>query len=1427
MKSLWIKNHNLMIVFPILKNFFIMPPRTCFSGNFLWGKLMSDKTTDKAAALPQFMKENTNSFEIEEKESWLNQNLHKLMIAISIIWFAVVLIYVTQFFGWSNLFLMMPDEFGGFLAGVTLPLAIIWVVMAYIDRGSAFNKEAKFLRAYMNQLVYPEDGAPQTAKAMADAIRSQVVELQQVSKLAHEQTSQIKDAIKENVDDFAKLVAKLDNYSSKTIVELSDGVKFLTANFENILSRAQTSTQNLAQINREFINGGNDIEEVLGRMFAKIVPCLNEIKETSESLRSVTDNSSEDIVKANENLQAYIEKTNVSMAAMRNLLEAQIGALKQVADKTKSNSDEMKSVLAGELSEFDEIIQKHGQKLNQVLIEAEKSAKEKTDDLAKAALANIGIINNSIKNGMDGIGDAVGVQIGRMDEALVKNNRDIAAFIKSLEDKAENINKKFAAHGELVAQELDKLMVRSANLEEAIAMRVANLGGISEKAITSIKQVDDALSANVANLDEKVLAANNDILSYTATLQEKTSDFERISGDSADKVLDLTEVLNKRYEYLQKVTADGLKQLQSADKEINSATENLIVQTAQSVENINKVSEIMQKNTNNLNEASSVVVMQSQVSEASLSQQQKLITDTAARVEGIKNELKRQINELSSASGELEKDAAKLLDNVKANIAKMLSQCNDAINKSRAINDNLSEQANMFDTSANRTMAKVTQFETTLLKQSQNMETLAKTIAEKSEEIGKTLDIHTVKLSDTSNETVSMLSASIADFETKSDNIYSVSQNAAELIQKTITGLDDKMATLTMLLKQQEGDFYEYCAKVQENADKMADVLRKQISGVEDGADKLFAKLVILEDDTGRRADAIAESSQKSFDKLTEIEKSLADKHDLIEKTVDFALDKMKNANELIENGLEKFGNSVEGIKETTTDTIKGLRENSTQLKDIHETVLKEGEVLQHNLESQIKYAENAGVKLSSQNKNIADMLEMQKNSITEVVNTLATQARLGEASLAQQYKYLTDATVEATAKLQEINAVFNGNTGEIFETTNKLSYEFEVLSDRLLKACDAINKASKDSIKNVDQISLRLNQCSEELDTTIYHSVENIGSVFNEYEKYVAGFNTITSETSTGVVEVNNLISAQSDKMLKISNDAKKLIDCFNNVLSDIANQLSNKANEAYDKVNGLGQDLKKLGMEMDDAAKLSATHLEKSSDKMRATINEVASNAERISNTILSSGEVFIKQSDALTAIADETAAKVNNSIENMVNAGKVFEKQGEEIVKSSIRFNDTVNTQTQILSECSGKAEKALRALTNKYKDIDVDTFLKDAGKIIFSLENVSVDINRLLNPKDEEDLWKKFYSGDTQIFVRTIAKNMTNAQVAALRKELEKNAELRRLVGLYLSEFEGLVEKSKNHEYSAALMAVISGADLGRLYYVLAKALNKLN
>lgn len=1390
---------------------------------------MSDaETKGKVTVLPQFMNErNAAPIEIEEKQSWLNNNLHKLMIGVSVVWFGIVLIYITQFFGWSNLFLMMPDEFGGFLAGVTLPLAIIWVVMAYIDRGSSFKQEAKFLRAYMNQLVYPEDGAPQTAKAMADAIRSQVVELQQVSKLAHEQTFQIKDAIKDNVDDFSKLVSKLDTYSSKTIVELSDGVRFLMANFENILNKAKESSQNLAQINREFVEEENGIESSLNGLFDKMLPRLQEMKETAAALKTVTTSTASEMLKTNENLKGFVTKADDALSNMQTILSGHTTSLQQIAETAMTNCTLAKTTVAKEIASMDDVLQNHIQKLNLVLEEAAKEAKDKADALSKSAVANIGLINTNFKSGINNVNDAVEAQVQKIDAALAKHNRDISAFVKVLDEKADGVNKKFSAHGDLVAQELDRLMVRSSNLEDAIAMQVSNLSGVADRAVSSMQTVQQALADKADCLNEKVAAANDDLTSYTEALTEKTQNFERISADSSDKILELTDVLNKKYQDLQEKTAAGLAQLKEADKAINSSTENMLVQAEQTSERINQVSSLLQKQSSDMKETSSIVVTQSQISEASLAQQQKYITDTAARVETIKNELKRQIDELSEASGGLEKDAVSVLELLKSNIAKMLGQCNEAINKSKAINDNLTEQANQFDTSANRTMAKVAQFESVLMKQSQNMETLAQTVEDKSNTIAQILDEQAQKVNTTAASSEEVLSKSLAELEAKGGQVETLSKTAAEYVTAAASGLDDKVAMLNILFKQQEADFYAYSQKVSENTDKMAEILKTQLTGIEESADKLFARLVVLEEDTGRRAENVMANSQKSVKELGDIEKLLAERHAKTEKQVDLAISKIGSVTEEVAKHVQDFNATAGAIKENMKQSLAEMSENADKMKSLRLDLDKGNEAVWQKLSEQTKYMENAGVKLSSQGEIISKMLSTQKENISEVVNVLATQARLGEASLSQQYKYLTDATVDTAAKMKEINALFKDNTNGIFDVTNKLSYEFDVLGDRLLKACDAISKAAKDSVKSIDQTSLRLNQCSEDLDTTIYHSVENIGGVFNEYEKYLAGFNTITAETSTGVVEINNLISAQSDKMVKISEDTKKLVNCFNTVLNDTSNQLADRANDAYDKVRSLGADLKKLGMEMDDAAKLSATHLEKSGDKLRASINEIASNAERISNTILSSGDVFVKQSEALTAMAEDTAKKVTKSIDNLVEAGKSFESQGQSIVKESVRFNDTLTTQVKALNDSAVKAEKVMKGLSAAYKDVKVDTFLKDAGKIIASLENVSVDMNRLLNPKDEEDLWKKFYNGDTQVFIRSIAKNMSNSQVSALRKEFEKNEELRKLVNVYMSEFETLVEKSKTHEHSAALMAVISGADLGRLYYVLAKALNKLN
>ncbi|MBQ9235020.1 MAG: hypothetical protein IJ184_00955 [Alphaproteobacteria bacterium] len=1382
------------------------------------------RSAEQSSALPQFMKEEKNYIEMQDDDaSWLNNNLHKLMLGVSAVWFSLVLIYITQFFGWSNLFLMMPDEFGGFMAGITLPLVVIWVAMAYIDRGTSFKKEAKFLRAYMNQLVYPEEEAPKTAKAFADAIRSQVVELREVSKLAHEQTHAIKDAIKENVDDFAKLVSKLDGYSSHTIVELSEGVKFLMSNFENIVNQAQSSSSNLSTINQKFIADSEMISGSLSELFQHIIPALDEIKTTAAELKSIASGSIAEMNKSNTELKDFSLIAEKNFNGVQTILNNQIDLLEQVSEKAFESCEGVRSKAASEIADIEEIFKKHISKLENLMGNIAQEVKTKSDDLSKYAEHHISIINNTIKNQMGNVGSIFDEQIHKMNEALAQQNRDISSLNKTIDDRAALVTQKFASHSELINQELDKLMVRSSNLEDGVAMRVANLNGVADKTIATIQNVESALNSHVALLSDKIAVANDDVTSYIDTLNDKTDEFISMSGS----ITELTANLNSRYQELQKVMSTSLNQLHEADKDINASTENLLVQTAQSSESLNQVASIMQKHTSGLTDAAAVVTTQSQISEASLLQQQKYITDTASHVELIKDELKRQIDELSAASDELEANALRTSDNLKNNIDKMLRYCSDALDKGKIINDNIADQATDFDTSINKTLTKVTQFENMLSKQLQNIEGVGKKIDTQTDNITKRIDTCSQKLEETGAASVQTISDAVSDFALKADNIQTVSKNAAEYIDNVASTIDTKVVGLNVTFRQQEADFYAYSNKMSDSTAKMVDVIKKQMNEISSDTDKIYAKMTVLEEGTADKADAVVANLQKSLQKFSEIARVFEEQNQHNAKSIDDTIAKFGSINDALSEKMDRFDAKVKDIGNELSSSVDKMNVSSAKLKSMQQDMVKETGRVWQKLNEQTKYMEGTFAKLQSQGSHIADLFENQKNNISEVVNSVITQTRLGEASMAQQYKYLTDATVEVAAKMQGINTAFKNNTGEIFDAANKMSYEFDVLGDRLLKACDALQKSAKDSVKNIDQVSLRLNQCNEDLDAAIFHSVENIGGVFSEYEKYQAGFNTITAETSTGVVEINRLISAQSDKMVKISDDSKKLVDCFNNILNDTSAQLTKRADDAFDKVKDLGQKLKQLSNEMDDAAQLTATHLEKSGDKLRVSVSEIAANAERISNNILSSGEVFVKQSQALSALADSAAAKVNQSLTDLVEAGRNFEEQGQSLLVANLKFGENVSEQMKTLSDTSARAEKAAKNLAIVYRDVKVDTFIKDSTKIINALANTSVDINRLLNPKGEDDLWKRYYNGDNQIFIRTLAKNMTSAQSSELRKAFEKNDELRKLVINYMSEFESLVEKSKDHEHAGTLMAVIFGSDIGRLYYILSKALNKLN
>ena len=1303
--------------------------------------------------------------EIDSQNTWLTKNLYKLMIWISIIWFAVVLIYITQFFGWSNLFLMMPDEFGGFMAGITLPLAIIWVVMAYIDRGTSFKNEARFLRAYMNQLVYPEDGGAQTAKAMADAIRSQVSELQEATKQATIQTEKIRVELGERVDDFAKIISVLDNYSSHTVGELARTVKELAGNLDSINERTLNSTENFRNSVNSLSSTYEELQKDTEELLVKISPKVNDIRATSIVLKSSSEEAYGNLLKANELVKDLSEKTanNISNATV--LLNEHIEEIEQSTERTVERCKAMSEDLKG----------------------------------------NVNLIENIM---------------GDQNKHLLEN-------VKILEQGGDMIRQKLSEHGALVSTEVDRIMTKTKAIEESISMQVRELSGVSEEVYSSMLNAENNIKEQADRLEKTTEIAVNNINTVVGSLSNEASAVAEIADKTILKTTAMTEDMVNKQGTMEKVSASLQDNINAIAQELKGRTEQVKAQTTNCIEQFNAVSANMKKNTEILSDATSVVVAQSKVSEAALAQQQRHISSSVSHLEEIKSELKREMDELMRTSTLVNENALNAVSDIKDKMEQALNASENVVAQTRKLSAELSGQNDNFIKSADYTVEKVLGLNAVLDKNCQRLD-----------EFSKELDVRTNNLLDNVNQQVDLLNAHtentekthkelLASFTEQNRLLNSVAEETVSYVSDVTKALDEKVETVSMLFKHQENEFYSICDRIAENTNNIGNSLKKQVSVIEQNADKVFSRLAVLEEDANNRAQTINENTEKTIDKLTLLNQAVGEQNTEIMTQIEEVHGKLGDVSEQFKQQAVELNNIVDGIRHGADEVVGTIMNGCDQMNKANDNLSERGRIVSNIMDGHLKSLDSSLAKAKTQSDMIKETLSGQIDSLSDIVNVVSTQARLGEASLAQQYKYLSDTSSDLAKKMSDINEQFKANTEIVSDGTNKLSYEFDVISDKLIKVSEEVNKNSKNSIRNMEQVGISLSQVSDDLNAAVNASGEKINSIIKEYQNNVSGFNTVTAEASSGVVEINNLIAQQSDKMLKLSDGTKELVGFFNTVLNDTSVQLTERANEAYDKVKGLEENFKKLSIMLTDTSKQSTHNMEDAGTKLRASLSEAAANAERISNDIRNSGEVFLKQTKVLSTASSDALDKVNTAIGGLLDVSHNFANCSDDIVQKANGFNTIFKKQLDTLIDTSSKAELKIKDINKVYEGLKVDVFLRNASYILERLESSAVDISRIFNPEVEEDLWKKYYNGDTSVFVRHLAKSLSRSQIIAIKNEYEKNSEFRDIVSRYLTDFESLVNKARDSENSGLLLSVISGADVGKLYYVLAKSLDRIN
>lgn len=424
--------------------------------------------------------------------------------------------------------------------------------------------------------------------------------------------------------------------------------------------------------------------------------------------------------------------------------------------------------------------------------------------------------------------------------------------------------------------------------------------------------------------------------------------------------------------------------------------------------------------------------------------------------------------------------------------------------------------------------------------------------------------------------------------------------------------------------------------------------------------------------------------------------------------------------------------------------------------------------------------------------------------------------------------KALSSAIQEQVKELQE-TARFAAQKTEMIKSElgvklNDFANVLQVLDNYSSKNILELSSAVKGLMTSFDQVTAKayqatkdFNQCSTDF--------SKIGEYFEER------VNSIIEKLSPTVHDikdsVNTIQNLSEQSLPKVLQDTHQTAEFFAKTINLANKKVEESTLVSQERIISLTQDMQKLGEQLDNATAQSAQYFEKTGDKLRAVIIEMTSNAERILSNVHNSGTIFLQQSADLTSATDNTLNHVSSAILEISSALNNFNAQSADIISNSKNFNAALQQQIEMLTSQAEKANQEFITLEEKYRSAKVDTFLKDAAVIISKLNNLSVDINAALNNDNQEKLWKKYYEGDTNIFIRSLIKSMNRDQVLKIKQEYEQNAEFRTMVNNYMQEFESLVNQARACEKSNILLSLISGGDIGKIYYIMASALDKLN
>lgn len=500
-----------------------------------------------------------------------------------------------------------------------------------------------------------------------------------------------------------------------------------------------------------------------------------------------------------------------------------------------------------------------------------------------------------------------------------------------------------------------------------------------------------------------------------------------------------------------------------------------------------------------------------------------------------------------------------------------------------------------------------------------------------------------------------------------------------------------------------------------------------------------------------------------------------------------------------VEGATDRFNLAVNDllakIDSTSQDTVDRTTQINTQINAWIEKEKELSGLLQE------EFAKNDG-----QLKNITSETETTRTKLTELAESVAGGFDNVKTAAANYEELMIRNDRLLDGYLEKLDLFAKQSKKQLTGQMNTLTNTANVVAGQIKLAESSIDKQNK---KLTDAVDTLIKSASL--------TEESVRGISSELATLTNRFDGEIKEFATGVVSELKTVSGVANATLENTRSAAGAFSESVKAMATGVRETLIEMNTAHTQLSGQSANLIKMSSETTAQLQPLSALIERYYSALPDLSRGSVETSERLEKIVNGLNE---KLNLMKTTVAESTDA-ISESAIKLEDLAGTSRQQMIDLMSDYAKAVNTMQTlnKQMMVARATAPMDAIKTAPSENFGLVSSKDLLEQSEKMMEKLHELSMDLTRATGAEIPDVIWKKYHSGEKDVFTRWLAKLLGATNKKTLRDTIKADAVFRSQATQFVRSFDKILNATKQADDADNLSATLINTDLGRVYIAL--------